>query len=57
VIASTDQFRPRDFRGSRRPPAHLRRSFIGFFGSLEEVNVRLRLQGRWKLTATPAHLL
>jgi hypothetical protein len=61
VIASTDQFRHRDFRSSRRPPAHLRRSFVGFFGSLEEVNVRLRVQRktlrRWKRRATPAHLL
>jgi hypothetical protein len=61
VIAATDQFRHRDFRGSRRPPAHLRRSFVGFFGSLEEVNLRLRLQRRtprkWKRRATPAHLL
>lgn len=61
VIAATDQFRPRDFRRSRRPPAHLRRSFLGFFGSLEEVNIRLRLQRKmprkWKPRATPAHLL
>jgi len=61
VIASTDQFRHRDFRHSRRPPAHLRRSFVGFFGSLEEVNVRLRAHRRtprkWKPQATPAHLL
>jgi hypothetical protein len=61
VIASTDQFRHRDFRRLRRPPVHLRRSFVGFFGSLEEVNVRLRVQRRtlrrWKRRATPAHLL
>jgi len=57
VIAATDQFRHRDFRQSRRPPAHLRRSFVGFFGSLEEVNVGLRRQGDWKRRATPAHLL
>jgi len=61
VVASTDQFRPRDFRNTRRPPAHLRRSFVGFFGSLEEVNVRLLLQQntryKWKRRATPAHLL
>ena len=58
VIASTDQFRHRDFRSSRRPPAHLRRSFVGFFGSLEEVNVRLRtMQRKWRRRATPAHLL
>jgi hypothetical protein len=61
VIAATDQFRRRDFRPSRRPPAHLRRSFVGFFGSLEEVNVSLRLaiqtKRKWKRRATPAHLL
>jgi len=57
VIASTDQFRHRDFRSRRRPPAHLRRSFVGFFGSLEEVNVRLRMQRKWKRRSTPAHLL
>jgi hypothetical protein len=57
VIASTDQFRQRDFRQSRRLPDHLRRSFVGFFGSLEEVNVRLRTQRAWKRRATPAHLL
>ena len=61
VIASTDQFRQRDFRSSRRPPAELRRSFAGFFGSLEEVNARLRSQHKTKetlrLLPTPAHLL
>jgi len=57
VIASTDQFRHRDFRSSRRPPAHLRRSFVGFFGSLEEVNTSLEKQGKWKRGPTPAHLL
>jgi hypothetical protein len=57
AIASTDQFRHRDFRQRRRRPAQLQRSFAGFFGSLEEVNVRLRSQPRWKLRATPAHLL
>jgi hypothetical protein len=57
VIAATDQFRQRDFRRSRRPPPHLRRSFVGFFGSLEEVNVRLRMQRTWTRRSTPAHLL
>jgi hypothetical protein len=56
VIASTDQFRPREFRKARRPPAHLSRSFVGFFGSLEEVNVSLKLH-KWRCRATPAHLL
>jgi hypothetical protein len=57
VIASTDQFRRRDFRQSRRLPTHLRRSFAGFFGSLEEVNARIRIAKKWKVRATPAHLL
>jgi hypothetical protein len=57
VIAATDQFRHRDFRRSRRPPAHLRSAFVGFFGSLEEMNVRLRMQRRWRRRPTPAHLL
>jgi len=61
AIASTDQFRHRDFRRSRRPPAHLRRSFVGFFGSLEEVNAQLRVQSKtprkWIRRPTPAHLL
>jgi hypothetical protein len=58
AIASTDQFRARDFRQTRRCPSHLRSSFAGFFGSLEEVNVFLR-SGAVKRTlrVTPAHLL
>ena len=60
AIASTDQFRPRDFRQTRRRPAALRNAFAGFFGSLEEVNVFLRAEpqrksGR-KTRPTPAHL-
>jgi hypothetical protein len=57
VISSTDQFRPRDFRQTRKRPRGLQNSFAGFFGSLEEVNVRLRVAGKWKIRATPAHLL
>jgi len=57
VIASTDQFRHRDFRSRRRLPVHLRDSFVGFFGSLEEVNGRLRRQPKWRRGPTPAHLL
>lgn len=56
VVAVTDQFRPRDFRTRRRTPAHLRNSFAGFFGSLEEVNVSLRRRGRWRLGPTPSHV-
>ena len=57
VISFTDQFRARDFRQSRRRPRHLGQAFVGFFGSLEEVNVCLRSGIRPKLRATPAHLL
>jgi hypothetical protein len=38
-------------------PKDLRRSFVGFFGSLEEVNARIRIRTRWRLRATPVHLL
>jgi hypothetical protein len=57
VIARTDQFRHRDFRQTRRVPKRLRPSFVGFFGSLEEVNVRLRSPEMLWRKATPAHLL
>ena len=57
VISSTDQFRHRDFRQSRKRPRALQNSFAGFFGSLEEVNTKLRAQTKWKIRATPAHLL
>jgi hypothetical protein len=57
VISCTDQFRHRDFRQLRRRPKGLQNSFAGFFGSLEEVNSRLREGGKWKTRATPAHLL
>jgi hypothetical protein len=57
VIASTDKFRHRDFRQRRPRPAKLNRSFAGFFGSLEEVNLRLKSRARSKPRATPAHLL
>lgn len=60
AVASTDQFRPRDFRQTRRRPVELQNAFVGFFGSLEEVNVFLRAEpgqkiGR-KTRATPPHL-
>lgn len=56
VISSTDQFRHRDFRQTRKRPRALQNSFAGFFGSLEEVNASLR-GGKWKTRTTPAHLL
>jgi len=56
VIAKTDQFRHRDFQQRRRRPAALENCFVGFFGSLEEVNVTLRSGGGWKQRWTPGHL-
>jgi hypothetical protein len=57
VIASTDRFRQRDFRQRRKRPPSLAKSFVGFYGSLEEINRRLRQQQKWKPRQTPAHLL
>jgi hypothetical protein len=54
VIAITGQFRHRDFEQTREHPAHLERRFVGFFGSLEEVNVFLKSGGERKMRATPA---
>lgn len=42
VIARNGQFRPRDFRRDRTPPAVMAPTYRGLFGSLEEVNVYLR---------------
>ena len=56
VVAITDQFRHRDFHRMRRPPAHLRESFAGFFGSLEEVNEYLRSRHSSKRRSTPAYV-
>jgi hypothetical protein len=56
VVARTDQFRHRDFLQSRQRPAHLDQSFAGFFGSLEELNARLRAEVNWILRWTPGHL-
>ncbi|HZT40161.1 MAG TPA: hypothetical protein VFA28_19870 [Bryobacteraceae bacterium] len=55
VISITDQFRLRDFNRWRRCPSRLRHSFIGFFGSLEEVNHALRSR-RGKPGLTPFHV-
>ena len=57
AISFTDRFRRRDFRQTRRRPAHLRDAFVGFFGSLEEVNACLPTAAVRKPLATPAHLL
>lgn len=56
AVAVTDRFRVRDFKQRRRRPAHLQRSFAGFFGSLEEVNHYLARRGKWKLRVTPIHV-
>ena len=56
VIARTDQFRHRDFHRTHRRPPHLENSFVGFFGSLEEVNASLRGNSEWKPRWTPGHL-
>ena len=57
VIARTSLFRHRDFSAARKLPPRLKDSFAGFFGSLEEVNVRLRGATPIRGRATPAHLL
>ena len=57
AISFTDRFRRRDFRQTRRRPEHLHNSFVGFFGSLEEVNACLQSAIERKRRATPAHLL
>ena len=57
AIAVTDQFRHRDFRQRRARPASLANGFAGFYGSLEEVNVRLKSRRPWTPRTTPAHLL
>ena len=56
VIARSDQFRPRDFTQMRRRPRHLDESFAGFYGSIEDINGRLRTESAWRLYWTPAHL-
>jgi len=56
VVAASDQFRRRDFTQMRRRPAQLDEAFAGFFGSLEDLNARLRERPRWKLRWTPGHL-
>lgn len=57
VISTTDQFRHRDFRQTRKRPRSLQNSFAGFYGSLEEVNARLRSPAKFRTRITPAHLL
>ncbi len=56
VIGYRDQFRHRDFAQHRKRPKELEQAFAGFFGSLEDLNARLRAEPRWRLRQTPAHL-
>ena len=56
VIAISGQFRNRDFERARACPAHLRTSFAGLFGSLEEVNRRLRSRERIAGRTTPGYV-
>jgi hypothetical protein len=60
VIAITDRFRARDFRPRRRCPARRERSFVGLFGSLEDLNAYLGSSGgareRRAPSATPPWL-
>jgi hypothetical protein len=56
VIAHKDQFRHRDFTQVRRRPQRLESAFAGFYGSLEDINGRLRSASGWKLSWTPGHL-
>ncbi len=58
VVALSGLFRHRDFRQSLKRPAAVHNQFVGFFGSLEEVNHYVSDQGsRRRYRATPAHLL
>jgi len=56
AIARTGQFRHGDFMQVRKRPARLEESFVGFYGSLEEVNACLRTRAEWTLRRTPGHL-
>ena len=56
VISITDQFRLRDFNRRLRCPGRLSNSFVGFFGSLEEVNRYLRSRRNTGLRRTPFHV-
>jgi hypothetical protein len=53
VIAIAGQFHHRDFQQTRERPAHLERSFVGFFGSLEEINVSLTSASDRPMRLTP----
>jgi len=55
VVATTDQFRARDFRRAARHPAHLQNAFAGLFASLEDLNRHLRTS-RSRARATPDYV-
>ena len=46
VIAKSDLFRPRDFSPWRSSPSRRAQSYVGLFGSLEDLNLYLRQGGR-----------
>lgn len=46
VVARTDLFRPRDFSPWRKSPSRRSNSYIGLFGSLEDLNKFMRNGGR-----------
>ena len=53
VIAITGQFRNLDFHQTQTRPSHLGGAFVGFFGSLEEVNQFLHSRPKIKRRSTP----
>jgi hypothetical protein len=57
VVALSSQFRRADFRQSLKPLPALDRLFVGFFGSLEDVNHFVRDHKKRRFRHTPAHLL
>jgi hypothetical protein len=58
VIAQSDQFRAGDFSPERRRPRTLDAAFVGFFGSLEDLNRWVRRNPRSGiLRRTPGHLI
>ncbi len=58
AIALRGRFRHADFRQSLKRPAEVSAYFVGFFGSLEEVNHFVSDDGsKRRYRRTPAHLL
>ncbi len=46
VVARSDLFRGRDFSPWRKPPSRRDSSYVGLFGSLEDLNLFMRKGGR-----------